>query len=114
MLPQPGRIRTRTEETPAETWTPVEQQEFDKLLKNYDKFRARMVKSPRPDLETFAAIHTLKRILAVTIRIVELVSRGGTRLERRTQTALWALVAEAEEQTADLLHRLASLRRNLR
>jgi hypothetical protein len=69
--------------------------------------------APKQDFDSFTAASALTETLDSANQIVDVMLRAGVPADRKKKTSLWAQVAECEEKTADLLHRLARLRREL-
>jgi hypothetical protein len=97
----------------ADSLTEEEEEELANLLNGYDEFAARLMNAPKQDFDSFTAASALTETLDSANQIVDVMLRAGVPADRKRKTSLWAQVAECEEKTADLLHRLARLRREL-
>jgi len=97
----------------ADSLTLEEEEELANLLDGYDEFAARLMNPPKHDFDSFTATSALTETLDSANQIVDVMLRAGVPDDRKRKTSLWAQVAECEEKTADLLHRLARLRRQL-
>ena len=97
----------------ADSLTDKEEEELANLLDGYDEFAARLMKASKHDFDSFTAASALTETLDSANQIVDVMLRAGVPDDRKRKTSLWAQVAECEEKTADLLHRLARLRREL-
>ena len=97
----------------ADSLTEEEEEELASLLNGYDEFAARLMNAPKQDFDSFTATSALTETLDSANQIVDVMLRAGVPADRKRKTSPWAQVAECEEKTADLLHRLARLRREL-
>jgi len=113
ILPDLEVVPALKKDTPAKSLTEAEERELVKLWENYDEFHSELRAIPGPECGSSTAAVALHQTLYSAKQIVDLLLRVAARQDHAGIVALWAQVAECEEQAHDMLHRLARLRRKL-